>query len=152
MGLIAVMLFSKVIFAADFRGKTNLLINRLSSVLPYQWRLEKVDNPEKAWWMFYKKGEFIEIRLVGPMMSGHRYIYQSGETKDMLFRNEAIYLWITPSSFYDGWNLWRRFRYRFDRNIHKIAGCYSDIFWSKNICTTRLGRRKTPFRIIWRPG
>jgi len=120
IGIIAIILFSGDAVAVDLKEKTDILINRLSSVLPDQWRLEKVDNPEKSWWMFYKKSEFIEIRLVGPRMSGYRYKLPSGETKDILYRNEAIYLWITPSSFDDGWTLWRRFRYHFWKAYVKL--------------------------------
>lgn len=112
IGIIVGIFFSMNAFANDIQEKNNLLINRLSSVLPDQWRLEKIDNPEKPWWMRYNETEFIEIRLVGHKRSGHQYKLQSGETKDILFRNEAIYLWITPSSFDDGWNFRRRFRYR----------------------------------------
>lgn len=100
--------------------EVDLLKNTLTSVLPEQWRLEEVNNPEKAWWMLYNKNEFIELRLVGPLMSGHRYKYQSGETKDILFRNEGIYLWITSSSFDDGWTLWRRFQYRLTITYTKL--------------------------------
>ena len=109
---VTIILFSVNAFAVDLQEKTELLINRLSSVLPDQWRLEKVDNPEKPWWMIYNKSESIEIRLVGPKGGGLRYELQSGETKDIFFLNEAIYLWIVPLSFDDGWTLWRRFRYR----------------------------------------
>lgn len=105
-------MFSINSFAGDFQEKTDILISRLSSLPPDQWRLVRVDNPKNPWWMRYNKSEFIEIRLVGPKMSGYRYKLQTGETKDILFRNEAIYLWITPASFDDGWTLWRRFRYR----------------------------------------
>jgi len=126
VGIIAIILFSLFsvnTFAAadDLQEKTSLLINKLSSVLPDQWRLEKVDNQEKkAWWMRYNESEFIKIRLVGFKRAGHRYKLQSGETKDVLYSNEAIYLWITPSSFDDGWTLWRRIRYHFQKAYVKL--------------------------------
>jgi hypothetical protein len=117
---IAVMLFSVNAFAVDLQKKTDLLVDSISIALPDKWRVEIIENPKKAWWMFYNESEFIEIRLVGPKMSGFRYILQSEETKDILFRNEAIYLWITPSSFDDGWTFWRRFRYRLTITYTKL--------------------------------
>jgi hypothetical protein len=120
IGTIVTILLSVNSLAGDFRKKTDVLINRLSSLLPDQWRLEEVNIPGKVWWMFYNKGEFIEIRLVGPKMSGYRYKLQTGETKDILFRNEGIYLWITPASFDDGWTLRRRISYRFSITYAKL--------------------------------
>ena len=113
-------------FAEKLVGET--ILNSLATSLPVGWESRVVRDPAQPNWTEHVTPYLLQVHLIGTRKAGYNYTLISGESKKIFFLNEAIVLWIVPSSFDDGWSLGRRMANRLKMSPIEIPHVvYSDL-------------------------
>jgi len=93
-------------------------IRIITSVMPAEWEVYKIDYNNKPYWSF-SDDKCVRLQVYGPRMGGYDYYNIQGDEKRHITRwyytNESRSIWITPVDFSPNWTISNRIKNRFSK-------------------------------------